>query len=801
VTSRRNRPKARLLLLGLLVVGLATLFLLGLPAIQPLSAQGRGVSGPLVDKPVKSVSLNQDLRTLPPAKSAPPHVMFEPREHKGVSTVGNTGLLPHPELVRGQMPAPAENFAGLSFSGSCTGGQCGAGWPPDTNGDVGPNNYIETINTSIGIFSKTGTQQVAITFDSFWSSAHTGTPCDSNNYGDPVALYDPLADRWLVTDFAFTTDFFGNPQPPFYQCLAVSKTSDPVSGGWWLYAFLTDNSLFPDYPKLSVWPDAYYMTANMFNLSSGAQTSTRVWALNRSAMLNGQTLTAVHFDATPGSSCCDTLLPANLRGASPPSGEPAFIAGVDQPSSFRLYKFHVDWNNLNNSTLTGPTTLTVNSFAMPCNAGATRACVPESGGEALDSVGDRLMMQLQYRNIGGTESLWANHTVANNGNVGSVTGIRWYEIRNPNGTPTVYQQGTYMPDSTYRWMGSLAVDQQGNMALGFSASSSSIHPAIRYVGRLVTDPLGTLPQAETTLIAGGGSQSGGGNRWGDYSAMSVDPSDDCTFWYTQEYYATTGQNWQTRIGAFKYSGCSSGGPTPTPTNTSVPPTNTPTRTNTPTNTPTRTNTPTSTSVPPTNTPTRTNTPIGPSPTPTNTSIAPSPTPTRTNTPPPTATRTNTPAPTATPTVSGGNVVVNPGFESGPGVGWAEHSSGGYELIDTSNPHTGSYSADLCGYNYCTEWVQQQITIPSGATLKYWWYMISREGTSTAYDHLYVRLYTTGGSLITTLRNWSNRNTRNTWSQDSISLSSYAGQTVILRFMSKTDSSLPTTFWVDDVSVQ
>jgi hypothetical protein len=186
------------------------------------------------------------------------------------------------------------------------------------------------------------------------------------------------------------------------------------------------------------------------------------------------------------------------------------------------------------------------------------------------------MVQLQYRYIGGVQALWATHTVA----TGGVTGVRWYEIRNPQTTPSVYQQGTYQPDSTYRWMPSLAVDNAGNMAIGYSASSSSIYPQIRYAGRLSTDALGTLGQGEATLIAGTGAQNGGYNRWGDYSTMSIDPSDGCTFWYTTEYYAATGSNWQTRIGSFKFPSCG-GGPTPTTqpptaTITAQPPTNTPT---------------------------------------------------------------------------------------------------------------------------------------------------------------------------------------------------------------------------------
>ncbi len=166
---------------------------------------------------------------------------------------------------------------------------------------------------------------------------------------------------------------------------------------------------------------------------------------------------------------------------------------------------------------------------------------------------------------------------------------------------------------------------------------------------------------------------------------------------------------------------------------------------------------------------------------------------------PTPTPTPVP-PTATPPPGGTNIIVNPGFEDGT-TGWTQYSSGGYQIITTTRPHTGSYSAYLCAYNYCTEYVQQTITVPSNGTLTYWWYMTSNEGTSTAYDYLRVRLYTTGGSLITTLRTWSNRDTRGVWAQDSISLSGYAGQTVVLRFMGTTDSYLTSAFFVDDVSVK
>ena len=167
----------------------------------------------------------------------------------------------------------------------------------------------------------------------------------------------------------------------------------------------------------------------------------------------------------------------------------------------------------------------------------------------LDGIGDRLMFRLAYRNFGDHESVVGNFTVSS----GGVAGIRWFELRNVTSGPvTVYQQSTYQPDTTWRWMGSAAMDGQGNLAIGFSASSSSIHPQLRYAGRLATDPLNTLAQGEAHLYDGAGSQTGSGNRWGDYSSLTIDPVDDATFWYTNEYYSSnTSYNWRTRIGSFK----------------------------------------------------------------------------------------------------------------------------------------------------------------------------------------------------------------------------------------------------------
>ncbi len=446
------------------------------------------------------------------------------------------------------MPSPLQTFAGLDFN------TWGAGWPPDTVGDVGPNNYVQAVNTSVGIYSKTGAQQAAFTFNSLWSGAGSGTPCDTTHNGDPTVVYDPAADRWFVADFAWTNLMSG----PYYECIAVSKTGNPVTDGWWLYAVRADDAGHPylaDYPKMGIWPDGLYMTANMFDClnascSSATYKNVRVWALNRTQMEAGAAVQVIIVDTT---SSYFSLLPSNLRGSAPPAGTPNYLVAEDLIAyKFDVWKFHVDWAVPSNSTFTGPRQVSQTNYTL-----ASGAFIPQPGTTTkIDSLEDRMMMQAQYRNLSGTESLWVSHTVGN-----APAGVQWAQINVTGGTVSttpVQQQifGNLGSDGVHRWMPSLAVDQAGNMAVGYSASSSGVFPSIRYAGRLATDPVNTLAQGEATMYAGTGSQTVN-TRWGDYSAMSVDPTDDCTFWYTNEYYAANGGDWQTRIGSFKFSQCGS----------------------------------------------------------------------------------------------------------------------------------------------------------------------------------------------------------------------------------------------------
>src|SRR5207245_2422473 len=350
---------------------------------------------------------------------------------------------------------------------------------------------------------------------------------------------DGIADRWIVSQFSVTTT-------PYLMCVAVSTTSDPT-GSYYRYSFSYGSVNFPDYPKLSVWPDAYDLTVNRF-ANGTTFAGAGVAALDRSKMLAGQAATQQLFYT---GTAYGGLLASTLDGSRlPPAGSPNYLVALGTTSSLATWKYHVDWATPSNSTFSLPTSLAVASYAEAC-AGGT--CIPQSGTtQRLDSLADRVMYRLAYRNFGGHEALVVNHSVT----AGSSTGIRWYELRPSGGNLTLFQQGTYAPDASYRWMGSIAMDQAGGIGLGFSVSSSSLKPQVHYTGRLASDPAGQMSQGEGTIVNGAGAQTGNLSRWGDYSSMSVDPVDGCTFWYADEYLPANGSfNWRTRIGTFKLPGC------------------------------------------------------------------------------------------------------------------------------------------------------------------------------------------------------------------------------------------------------
>ena len=441
---------------------------------------------------------------------------------------------------------PGLNFDGIPFPGVV----CNCA-PPDTNGEVGATQYVQIVNMGYQVFDKaTGNSILGpASINSVW--AGFGGVCQFGQ-GDPIMLYDQIANRWLISQFAGGLT---------HECIAISTTSD-ATGTWNRYDFTMGAGALWDYPKIGVWPDGYYMAMNVFNTSGTAYLGTQPFAFDRTKMLAGQPATML----TPGlvglpANNEDPLMPADFDGSIlPPSGAPnTFVEFPDSignnNNTYRSWHYSVGVPFGNGPTFTQVPSPPAAPFAF-LFAGAPQ----RPPGTPLGNLADRLMFRLAYRNFGTPtapdESLVANYTVSS----GGVAGIRWFELKNPtNGPITVKQESTYQPDTTWRWMGSAAMDQAGNLALGFSASSAAIEPEIRYATRLATDPLNTLT-AEALLFNGTGVQIGTSGRWGDYSSMTVDPVDDCTFWYTQEYYAIDDDfNWRTRIGNFKFESCGGGG--------------------------------------------------------------------------------------------------------------------------------------------------------------------------------------------------------------------------------------------------
>ena len=438
------------------------------------------------------------------------------------------------DLNSGETPGLLFDFEGLGTDGFA---------PPDTVGDVGPNHYIQMVNVSFAVFDKSGNMLTGPTpFNALFSGF--GGVCQTENDGDPIVVYDPLADRWLLSQFA---DIFNS----MVQCIAVSTSADPTST-YYLYAFPLPD--IPDYPKFGVWPDGYYMGTN-----SGSPNAYYAHVFDRVSMLAGDPATSQSFGGYP-----NFLMPADIDGPTGPAantpgifytflkdGYPNHPPGVDR---IEVYEFDVDWGNPGSSTFGSVDTIPIAAYNYTVCGFFVQNCVPQPGtAQGIDTLSYWPMFRLAYRNLGAYEAMVGNFTVDLDGS--DKAAIRWFELRNSVAGWELHQEGTYAPDGDHRWMGSIAMDGSGNIALGYSVSSPTTNPAIRYATRLVTDPAGTL-QAEESIIEGGGVQTGI-VRWGDYSAMSVDPTDECTFWFTSEYHdvSDTGFNWNTRVGVFKEPTC------------------------------------------------------------------------------------------------------------------------------------------------------------------------------------------------------------------------------------------------------
>ncbi len=473
---------------------------------------------------------------------------FEPGRPDGVGHVNPGGVDPLAERGVGSPSAFAQPKAATIGTDVDPNNRVA---PPDTTGDLGPNHYVQWVNLRYSIYTLTRDASNQITAfnlvpgfpkqgNILWQGF--GGPCEAYNDGDPIVQYDQLADRWVLTQFAVSAQ-------PYTQCVAVSKTADPT-GAYWLYSYSFGRD-FNDYPKMGVWPDGYYITYNMFR-NGRSYVGNKVCALERDKMLNGQVARQL---CAQTSSSYFSLMPADVEGTTLPAAGTANPLLSITSTSLLSWKFSVDWA-AGTGTLTGPTTIPGVSFSRACSGGT---CIPQPGTtQQLDSLGDRLMYRLSYRNFGDHESLLVNHSVA----TGGVSAVRWYELRNAAGntissaTPVIYQQGTFSPSSDYRWMGSAAMDRTGGIAIGYNISNSStIKPSIRYAYRGPADPLGTLGN-ETNILVGSGSQLTNLARWGDYSTVSVDPVDGCTMVFTTEFLPANGTfNWSTYIYSFRLSTC------------------------------------------------------------------------------------------------------------------------------------------------------------------------------------------------------------------------------------------------------
>ncbi|MFN2595216.1 MAG: hypothetical protein ABR579_10055 [Actinomycetota bacterium] len=461
-----------------------------------------------------------------------------------------------------QASSPAQVFEGISNNSTIS--------PPDPTGDVSATQYVQAVNTlkgaKIGVYDKaSGSATATFLLDDLWQGKGL---CAKHGEGDPVVQFDPLAQRWVLSQFAFQFDDFGNPISPYNECIAIS-TSEDATGSYFPYSYLISKKQFPDFPKFGVWSDGYYMSIHLFGQLGYKQQG--IIAFDRENMLTGGAAREQIFFVNKG---LFGLLPSDVEGTTPPpAGAPDYLVtvrdddvGANADRIF-LYAFYANFDHPRHSKILGAAILKPQAFSTKlCNGNFY--CLGQKGtGMKLDAIagdpglGAYLMYPFVYRNFGDHEALLLEHTVK----VGATrqAGIHWMEIRDPSTTPSLYQEGTYAPDTLSRWVGSIGFDGFGDIGLAYSTTSSDTHPSIAFTGRLANDTLGAMTQGENLIIAGNGSQTAS-PRWGDYTALSVDPTDDCTFWYTNEFYPSNSHyTWHTAIASFRMPTCS-GAPSPTP---------------------------------------------------------------------------------------------------------------------------------------------------------------------------------------------------------------------------------------------
>ncbi len=528
--SRRPLPRATaVVLFGVLALGLS----ISVSSARTGEEEGSGGASVVsADEVALSVAV-RDLgagKSSSSASNAPRINPLAGESGRGALGTRSPGAGADP-LISGGQPGGRTPSPGLVFDGTSNPTACSSCVPPDTTGDVGPDHYVQMVNTTkVAIYNKSGTL-LTPAFD--LSTLFASGPCSIGDAGDPQVLYDEMADRWLLSQFTLTNQL----------CFAISQTGDPT-GAYWLYSFTTPD--FPDYFKVGVWPTGYYVGTN--------EGSYAAYVFDRTKMLAGEAATFQRFSGQT-----NFLMPADVDGSSAPESQgglfytfkdDSFSAHGGGPDRLELFQLTPDFVAPSNSTFSTVATIPITAFTYTVCGFFVFDCIPQPGGApGLDPVSEWPMQRFAYRRFGDHEALVGNFTV----DAGSDrAGIRWFELRNTGTGYSLHQEGTLAPaDGLNRFMGSIAMDEAGDIALGYSVSSSSVFPSIRYSTRTPSDPPGTL-QAEQTMKTGGGSQTSTSSRWGDYSAMSVDPANGCDFWFTTEYYGATSQNqWKTAIGKFR----------------------------------------------------------------------------------------------------------------------------------------------------------------------------------------------------------------------------------------------------------
>lgn len=397
-------------------------------------------------------------------------------------------------------------------------------YPPDANGTIGPEHYMQTINTVFTIFNRAG---AIVAGPTKLNTLFYGLAGATNNDGDPIVLYDEQADRWLMGEFSITS-------ANDYMLIAVSTTNDPT-GTWYKYSF--DVSETPDYEKFGIWRDGYYMGTN-------TGYSNDIYVFQRDSMLTGQMPMGVMFDnpwRPAPSNVFNCVPPLDNDGDFAPAGEPGlFIAFNDDAvgggsDQLWIYELDVDWSAPASSTFSRTQQISVSGF--DSNFGTDWSNIKQlNTAQELDAIPQVIMNPPQYRNFGAYETIVCCHTVDVDNT--DHAGIRWYELRRvSSGDWSIRQLGTYAPDGHSRWMASIMLNGAGEIGLGYSISSSTMYPGIRYCGQSASayaSATGTMDVAED-IIQNGDTCQQSYNRWGDYSSLQIDPTDDETFWFTSQY--------------------------------------------------------------------------------------------------------------------------------------------------------------------------------------------------------------------------------------------------------------------------